>query len=75
MEVSISKLRMLYEFMLYGSQAMAKWEKEMADNILKRQRRFLLLVVLLLPVFFTHIYLLQTFQEAKMPMLQSIIPA
>lgn len=51
----MSKLRMLYEFMLCGSQAMAKWEKEMADNILKRRRRLLLLVVLLLPVFFTHI--------------------
>lgn len=51
----MSKLRMLYEFMLCGSQAMAKWEKEMADNILKRRRRLLLLVVLLLPIFFTHI--------------------
>lgn len=38
------------QFMLAGARAHARWEKEMSDNILRSQKRLLILGLLLLPV-------------------------
>lgn len=49
----MSKLRLLYEFMVSASLAHARWEKEMADNIFRNKKRLLLLLVLLSPILVT----------------------
>lgn len=49
----MSKLRLLYEFMMSASLAHARWEKEMADNIFRNKKRLLLLLVLLSPILVT----------------------
>lgn len=46
----MGKLKFLYQFMMSAAQAQARWEKEMADNILKNKKRLLILLILLLPV-------------------------
>ncbi len=46
----MSKLRKVYEFMMAGAIYQARWEKQMADNILKNKKRLLILIALLSPI-------------------------
>ncbi|MCS7199706.1 MAG: sulfite exporter TauE/SafE family protein [Caldimicrobium sp.] len=44
-------LRKFYNAMMLASSYHAQWEKQMADNILKSRKRFLILIALLVPIF------------------------
>lgn len=46
----MSKLRKLYELMMAGAIYQARWEKQMADNILKNKKRLLILAALVAPI-------------------------
>lgn len=46
----MSKLREFYELMMAGAVYQARWEKEMADNILRNRKRLLVLLALLSPI-------------------------
>ncbi len=49
----MGKLKFLYEFMMSAAVAQARWEKEIADNILRNRKRLLILIIMLLPILVT----------------------
>ncbi len=42
--------RQVYEFLLSGSQAYAKWDLEVSTSILKNRKKLLLLLALAVPI-------------------------
>ena len=50
--------RKLYEFLMAGSVAYAKWDYEVSTNIIKSRKKLLILMILSLPI------LAVTFTEA-----------
>lgn len=47
----MSKLRKVYDLMMAGAVAQARWEKQMSDNILKNKKRLIILLALITPIF------------------------